>query len=133
MEVDSLIAGTSSARLRSSRSPPMPFNPATGIEANGSPASATILASMPRSVPTSNTSLSVPRFSHSRATAMAGNTWPPVPPPAIASLTSIRVLADVQQDARGQQHHHQAGPAVADERQRDALGGQHADHHGQIE
>jgi hypothetical protein len=43
------------------------------------------------------------------------------------------LLGDVQQDADHEQQHHQAGAAEADERQRQALGGQAAGHHADVE
>jgi hypothetical protein len=101
----------------------MPFNPATRIVSSGSPVCGTSLASIPRSVPTITT-LRTPcgsRRNHSLATASAGKTWPPVPPPAISrhlalmvrptlevgvpgpNLWSrlVRVLADIQEHSRG--------------------------------
>src|SRR5580658_3287481 len=66
--------------------PPFPFRPATRNVSSGRPASGTSFISIPRSVPTSTTSLSLPRESHSFAIASAGITWPPVPPPAIRSF-----------------------------------------------
>ena len=84
-----------------------------------------------------------PRRSHSRAMAMAGNTWPPVPPPAISKAIPlgrqriasrlVRVLADVQEHARCQQHSEQAGPAIADERQRNSLCGHEPENDAQID
>ncbi len=82
--------------------------------------------------------------SHSRATASAGKTWPPVPPPAISrrflpvtpaccAHALVRVLADIQEHARSQQHAKQARSAVADERQRNAFGRQQAEHHAEID
>src|SRR5258708_8241903 len=83
IENESHIAGTSFAVLRASFIPPIPFSPAERIVSRGNPASGTRRASIPRCVPTNETSLSPSRDIHSRAIARAGNTWPPVPPPAI--------------------------------------------------
>src|SRR5580700_2596399 len=148
IENESHIAGTSFAVLRASFIPPMPLSPAERIVSSGNPASGTRRASIPRCVPTNTTSLSPSRDIHSRATARAGNTWPPVPPPAINSFNLrcpessrsqafrgagvppailhyvatgktaggtpapqndlIRLPANIQQNAGGQQHHQQA-------------------------
>src|SRR6266576_1543269 len=83
----SSIAGASMAKFLSSVAPPLPFKPATRNVSSGSPACGTSFISIPRSVPTSRTSLSLPLESHSCAIASAGKTCPPVPPPAIRSFT----------------------------------------------
>src|SRR5579883_2259312 len=73
--------------------PPFPFNPATRIVSSGSPACGTSFISIPRCVPTKTTSRSAPREIHSRAIAIAGNTCPPVPPPAISNFTPSSSVA----------------------------------------
>src|SRR6266850_4285961 len=83
----SSIAGANLAKFLSSVAPPFPFKPATRSVSRGSPACGTNFISIPRSVPTSTTSLSLPLASHSRAIASAGKTCPPVPPPAISNFT----------------------------------------------
>ena len=110
------------------------------IVSSGSPACGTSRASIPRSVPTNTTPLSpsLPRRSHSFATASAGKTCPPVPPPAInkffaSALTSVCVLADVQQHSGCQKHSEQARSSVADERQRNPLRRHQAEHYAQID
>src|SRR5271165_622731 len=126
------------ARFFTSVIPPLPFNPATRRVSSGNPAAGTRRISMPRCVPTRTTSRSLPRESHSWAMAMAGKTWPPVPPPAMSSFTEgpspfRALLPDVEQNAGSQQHHQQTGPAVTDERQRDAFCRHHAQHHGEVD
>src|SRR5262245_28043502 len=112
------------ARFFASVIPPLPFNPATRRVSSGSPACGTSFISSPRSVPTSTTSRSAPRESHSCAMAIAGKTWPPVPPPATKSFMTSCVgclLRNVQQHSRRKQHHQQTRTAVTDERQWDAF------------
>src|SRR4029077_14963866 len=125
-------------RFFSSVAPPLPFNPATRNVSSGSPASGTNFISRPRCVPTSTTSLSLPRDNHSRAIATAGITCPPVPPPAISNFTarlfsSIRgLLTDIQEHACSQEHCQKARTAVADERQRNSFCGHHPQYHSEI-
>src|SRR6266851_2145496 len=154
----SSIAGASIATFRSSVAPPLPFNPATRSVSSGSPACGTSLISIPRSVPTSTTSLSSPLESHSCAIASAGKTCPPVPPPAIRSFTVYAIakpgrsrggprsynddfslprglrgpLRNIQQHTGGQQHHQQTRSAIADERQRDPFRREHPEHYCEI-
>ena len=146
---ESQNAGPSCRMLRARRTAPMPFRPAERIVSSGKPACGTKRISIPRSVPTNTLPCSLPGYSHSRATASAGKTWPPVPPPAISSFKFLgsaasptlacllhaqaRLLADVQEHAGGQQHHQQARAAVADERQRNSLGRHHPQHHAEID
>src|SRR5579859_1802572 len=152
------MAGTSMVRFLYSVVPPLPFRPATRSVSSGKPACGASFISIPRSVPTSTTSLSFPRASHSRAIASAGKTCPPVPPPAInnfiaetsakqrrsklrhykenksASTRELRgLLRDIQKHSGAQQHHQQTRSAVADERQRNALRGHHSEDHGEID
>src|SRR6202163_1348580 len=125
----SSMAGTSLKRFFSSVLPPLPFSPATRSVSSGSPACGTSFISIPRVVPTSTTSLSLPRDNHSRAIAIAGKTCPPVPPPAINSFMPMSnklsshkksqraspsllgdsllsgLLTDIQEHACCQQHH----------------------------
>src|ERR1700681_708417 len=132
----SSMAGASLKRFFSSVPPPLPFNPATRSVSSGSPACGTSFISIPRVVPTSTTSLSVPRDNHSRAIAIAGKTCPPVPPPAINSFTPMshkptphktssgasssllggsllsRLLTDIQEHASCQEHHQQTRSSV---------------------
>ena len=57
--------------------------PRPGSTVSSKPASGTSRASMPRSLPTSSTDARRwPRSTSARAMAMAGWTWPAVPPPA---------------------------------------------------
>src|SRR2546422_9213835 len=135
----SSIAGTSIAIFFTSVAPPLPFNPATRSVSSGSPAWGTSFISIPRSVPTSTTSLSVPRDIHSCAIAIAGNTCPPVPPPAISNFTwrfrsscFYCLLRNIQQHASRQQHDEQTRSAIADERQRNPLRRHHSKHHREI-
>src|SRR6202140_3949857 len=140
------MAGASMNRFLSSVLPPLPFNPATRSVSSGSPACGTSFISIPRVVPTSATSLSVPRDNHSRAIAIGGKTCPPVPPPAINSFTPMshkptphktssgasssllrrslisasllsRLLTDIQEHASCQQHHQQTRSPITHEGQ----------------
>src|SRR5712691_394828 len=136
----SSMAGASRAKFFSSVAPPLPFSPATRRVSNGSPACGTSFISIPRCVPTSTTSLSLPLESHSRAIASAGKTWPPVPPPAISNFTwRVRsscfcgLLRYIQQHAGCQQHDQQTRAAIADERQRNPFCRHHAQHDGKID
>src|SRR6266849_1495323 len=156
----SSIAGASIAKFRRSVAPPLPFSPATRSVSNGSPACGTSFISIPRCVPTSTTSLSVPLESHSCAIASAGKTCPPVPPPAISNFTGSalakqgrsmlrpyyrdsaatalvrsscsRLLRNVQQHTGGQQHDQQTRSPIADKRQRDPFRRHHPEHHCEI-
>src|SRR5438876_2721964 len=94
--------------------------------------------------------------------AMAGKTWPPVPPPAINNFTDLAVrssghdiscpylksfpfvpafarsfgpglLRDIEEHASSQQHDEQTRATVADKRQRNSLGGHHAENDGEID
>src|SRR6202521_5191476 len=136
----SSMAGASLKRFFSSVLPPLPFSPATRNVSSGSPACGTSFISIPRFVPTSTTSLSLPRDNHSLAIAIAGKTCPPVPPPAINSFTpmshkstshktSSRASAsllcdsllgglrtDIQEHPSCQQHHKQTRSAITHER-----------------
>src|SRR5713226_2692051 len=154
----SSISVASIAKFLSSVAPPFPFNPATRNVSSGSLACDTSFISIPRSVPTSTTSLSSPLESHSCAIASAGKTCPPVPPPAIRSFTVYAIakpgrsrggprsynddfslprglrgpLRNIQQHTGGQQHHQQTRSAIADERQRDPFRRNHPEHHRKI-
>src|SRR3954453_7458566 len=63
-----------------------------------------------------------PRRLNSSATASAGSTCPAVPPAAIRHLSCLSSATgrDVKEDADRNELHHEAGPAVGDERQRDS-------------
>src|SRR6266478_460836 len=132
--------GPSIARFLTSVPPPLPLSPATRSVSSGSPACGTSFISIPRCVPTSTTSRSVPRDIHSRAMASAGKTWPPVPPPAISSFMPYArspcrlrgLLRNIQEHAGGQQHHQQTRATVADKRQRNPFRRHHAQHHSKI-
>src|ERR1700688_4817563 len=127
----SSMAGASLNRFLSSVLPPLPFSPATRSVSSGSPACGTSFISIPRVVPTSTTSLSLPRDHHSRAIAIPRKTCPPVPPPAINSFTPISrkptshkrfsgaslslfggLLTDIQEHASCQQHYQQTRSSV---------------------
>src|SRR5579864_3848232 len=120
---------------------PIPLRPAERINSSLRPASGTNRDSIPRCVPTKITSLVSSRLSHSRATAIAGITCPPVPPPAIsnfkpplARLTThcfTRLLADIQEHASAHQHDEKTRAAIAYERQRNSLRGHHSHHNAQ--
>src|SRR5260370_9242749 len=112
------------SKFFSSVAPPLPFKPATRNVSSGSPVCGTSFISIPRSVPTSTTSLSLPLDSHSCAIASAGKTCPPVPPPAISSFISlVRLLCsrcplrDIQDHTRRHQHYRQPRAAIASQRQ----------------
>src|ERR1700693_1127783 len=136
MRVASSKPGPRIARFFSSVGPPLPFRPAARRVSSGSPAWGTSFISSPRCVPTSTTSLSLPLDNHSRAMAMAGKTWPPVPPPAIKSFTCLcffRLLANVQEHAGSQQHSQQTRAAIADEREWYTFGRNHAEYHHKVD
>src|SRR5579863_3608492 len=135
MRIASSNPGPRIARFFASVAPPLPFNPPARSVSSGSPAWGTSFISIPRCVPTSTTSLSLPLDNHSRAIAIAGKTCPPVPPPAIKSFTPLRfrLLTDIQEHAGGQQHHQDVGAAVADEWQRNSFGRHEAEHHDEID
>src|SRR5713101_5357911 len=135
----SSIAGASIAKFLSSVAPPLPFKPATRSVSSGSPACGTSFISIPRCVPTSTTSLSLPLESHSCAIASAGKTCPPVPPPAISNFTWLVrsscfrcLLRNIQQHTGSQQHDQQTRSPIADERQRDPFRRNHPEHHRKI-
>src|SRR6267378_3016591 len=133
------IAWANMAKFLSSVAPPFPFKPATRSVSRGSPACGTNFISIPRSVPTSTTSLWFPLASHSCAIANAGKTCPPVPPPAISNFTwpvcsscFCCALRNIQQHTGGQQHDQQTRSPIADERQRDPFGRNHTEDHSEI-
>src|SRR6266849_2311008 len=135
----SSIAGASIAKFRSNVAPPLPFKPATRNVSSGSPACGTSFISIPRCVPTSTTSLSLPLESHSCAIASAGKTCPPVPPPAISNFTWLVrssccrcLLRNIQQHTGSQQHDQQTRSPIADERQRDPFRRNHPEHNREI-
>src|SRR5713101_4630168 len=135
----SSIAGASIDKFLSSVAPPLPFKPATRSVSSGSPACGTSFISIPRCVPTSTTSLSLPLESHSCAIASAGKTCPPVPPPAISNFTWLVrsscfrcLLRNIQQHTGSQQHDQQTRTPIADERQRDPFRRHHPEHHREI-
>ena len=71
----------------------------------------------------------------SSATAMPGKRWPPVPP---AAMRIVRAMVSPHAGRRSGQAHaeqgeHERRAARADERQRDALGGQQAEHHADVD
>src|SRR5713101_316385 len=135
----SSIAGASIDKFLSSVAPPLPFKPATRSVSSGSPACGTSFISIPRCVPTSTTSLSLPLESHSCAIASAGKTCPPVPPPAISNFTWLVrsscfrcLLRNIQQHTGSQQHDQQTRSPIADERQRDPFRRNHPEHNREI-
>src|SRR4029077_20359800 len=121
----------------------IPLSPAERISSSLSPASGTSRDSIPRCVPTKTTSLVSSRLSHSRATAIAGITWPPVPPPAISNFQPLlarlsthcftRLLADIQEHASAQKHDEETRSAIAHERQRNSFRRHHSQHNAQID
>src|SRR5215467_2551450 len=134
------MAGTNIVKFLNRVAPPLPLSPATRRVSSGRPACGTSLISIPRSVPTSTTSLSFPRASHSRAMASAGKTCPPVPPPAIRSFTRdartssfYSLLGDIQQHAGAEQHYQQTRAAITDEGQRNAFGRHHSQNDGEVD
>src|SRR5579871_1292734 len=143
MENASAMPGSRVAVFFTSVRPPLPFSPAARKVSSGSPACGTSFISIPRCVPTSTTSLSVPRESHSRAMAIAGKSWrPEISRPyskkvlcalAFAKSFRARLLRNIQEHAGGQQHHQQTRSAIADERQRDAFRRNQAEHDGEVD
>src|SRR5947207_12746280 len=133
------VAGSNIVKFLNKVVPPLPLSPATRRVSSGRPACGTSFISIPRSVPTSTTSLSFPRASHSRAMASAGKTCPPVPPPAISNFTGLarssrfcRPLRNIQQYAGGQEHDQQTRSAIADEGQRNSFRRHHSEHDSKI-
>src|SRR5579885_3074364 len=108
---------------------PTRFNPPIRTRSNGKPSAGTRRASSPRSVPTKIASW--PRCRSSRATASAGITWPPVPPPAMRK-TLADMLRNVHQNAQGNQGAQQRTAAGTDHRQRNTLGGHNPQHHADV-
>src|SRR5689334_19370618 len=95
----------------------------------GKPSCGAITASNPFSVPTNSTRDAGRRRRIARAMAIAGKTWPPVPPPArtnvsVSSRISRDVLGDVQQNSRRQTIGDERRAAVREERQRNPLRGE---------
>src|ERR1019366_1113352 len=134
------VSVISRQRLASRVAIPRFLMPPTRIFSSRNPAAGTSRLSTPRSVPTNRTSLPMRRSSP--ATAIAGITCPPVPPPAmtnkceaatLALLTSTRVLGDVEQNSQRGQRDEQGTPAEADHRQRDSLRRDHPQHHAHVE
>src|SRR5580704_3218622 len=135
MRIASSKPGPRIARFFASVTPPLPLSPPARSVSSGSPAWGTSFISIPRWVPTSTTSLSLPLDNHSRAIAIAGKTCPPVPPPAIKSFTPLRfrLLTDIQEHAGGQQHHQHIRASVADERERDSFCRHQTQHDDEID
>ena len=74
----------------SSGNPNTRFNPTPiSIHSIGKPAAGTKRASMPRRVPIN--CAECPRARSSRATASAGITWPPLPPPAMTNVATLNL------------------------------------------
>src|ERR1700761_5384831 len=113
-----------SLRIRSTR-----FSCPMRIVSISKPASGTSFDSMPVSVPIKTARW--PRSRRTRATAIAGKTCPPVPPPVITKLS--RMLADAEQHAHEQKRAEQRGASVADERQRNAFVRKQAQHDAHID
>src|SRR5579872_3303014 len=97
--------------------------------ASAKPASGTTRSSGPPALPTRSTEPSGLSARNARATASAGNRWPPVPPPVIKSLIRLTIVPQrrPRPAARDAQQHSDAGEgggqrraAIAEERQRHA-------------
>src|SRR4051794_29721498 len=100
---------------------------------------------MPSRVPTQNTR--APRETSFAATARPGNTWPPVPPVVIITVAVMDVARsyrespeqapvlpiDAQQDRDRDAVRDDAAAAEGQQRQREALGGQHAHVHAHVD
>src|SRR5574341_1122436 len=121
----------------------MPLSLPTAMKRTGSPSRGSTFASIPCSVPTNRTSLP-PSLSSSRAMAIPGYKCPPVPPPAIMTFMPGPWTLDsgpswrrfpryIQQHSQRRQRDHQRRPAVAHERERDALGWQEPGHDRHID
>src|SRR5437773_6473651 len=92
--------------------------PLTANVSSSYPASGTSCASTRSGDPANVTCTS--RLDSSSATASAGSTCPAVPPAAIRHLSCRSPIPrDVKEDADRDELHHEARPAVRDERQRD--------------
>src|ERR1019366_8198083 len=111
------------------------LRPPTRIFSRRNPAAGTSLFSTPRSVPTKRTSW--PMRVTSRATAIAGITCPPVPPPAITNsdlvCRSAGMFRNIEKYAERGQRHKKRTAAEADHGQRNTFGRHHAEHHADVE
>ncbi len=79
------VARMATMAPRMARTAPPPFIGSTSIRSSRQPPAGTTRASTPRSVPTKTTSTSASAWTAS-ATATAGKTCPPVPPPAMSKV-----------------------------------------------
>src|SRR3954447_19873151 len=109
---------------------PTRLRPPIWIFWSSKPASGTSLPSMPRSVPTKTGWW--PRFSSSRATAIAGITCPPVPPPAMMNVLP-GMFGDIHQHAEEREGAHQRAASIADEGRGDAFGRAGTEHDAHVD
>src|SRR5512145_1204505 len=93
---------------------PLPRTGPEGTKSIGKPRAGTTRASSPLSVPTNDTAPPGNAETNASASAIPGNTWPPVPPPAIIRLGDKRVRSfhrDVDEDPDGRQVEDERAPA----------------------
>src|SRR5512135_795681 len=114
---------------------PLPFRLTSSMVRRAYPSFSTRLPSSPRRLPTKRISFRGSRSLNVSARARAGNRCPPVPPPAINIFISLSdpLRRKVQEDAHGQQIHHQGGSAEADERQGGSFCREQPHHHPHIQ
>src|SRR5262245_27518204 len=124
-QASSALAGRSPMpRARAAKD--FPFSPALRIVSRANPSRGMTRDSIPAAVPTNATCAPGTLATTSRATAIPGYRWPPVPPPAIRTDTvtpapdkrfrsspSHLVLRDVQQDTGSKQVDQQRRSAEA--------------------
>ena len=135
----------------SQASAPLRRRPLTRMVSSAMPSCGTMRDSSPWRVPSHTTFSLRPR--KARATASAGNTCPPVPPAMIstgaafmrppsaprprdardAGRPSAVLEIDAQQKPEADQRHEDAAAAVTHQRQRQALGGQDAHVHADVD
>src|SRR5215831_6434905 len=139
-------ATSSLSGRRNSASGPLPRTPENLTGSISYPPAETSDASIPVAEPSQTTRQ--PAARSASATASPGNTWPPVPPVAImtvlGTVMSLRpscahpshdlaaLPVDSHQDGERDAVGEQPAPPEAHERQREALGGQHAHVHAHV-
>src|SRR5512138_3347769 len=114
---------------------PLPRTWPDGTKSIGKPRAGTARASRPLSVPTNDTAPPGHAARNASASAIPGNTWPPVPPPAIIRLGDKRVRSfhrDVDEHPDRREVEDEGAPAVAQERQDHPLGREHLESHHHV-
>src|SRR5579863_8681673 len=129
------VSLTSRHKLKIRVATPRFLIPPTRIFSRRNPAAGTSRFSTPRSVPTNKTRYPIRQTS--RATAIAGITCPPVPPPAITKRSpgkrSPGMFGDIQQNSQRSQRHQQRTAPEADHRQWNPFRRHHPENDAHIE